>query len=85
MAGEPCCHLPSILKFWVKSSSQAHVLSSPRADLAVPETAWDKPMSPSMLDWAGHWHEPPRWDEAAELQLPSCHDVKGGFLYCSCG
>lgn len=71
------------MKFRGKPSSQAHVLSSPRADLAGPEAAWDKPMSPSMLDWAGHkllW-----WDEAAELQLPSCHDVKGGFLYCSCG
>lgn len=56
MAGEPCCHLPSILKLWIKPSSQAHVLSSPRAGcsyLAVPETASDKPGSPSMLDWAG--------------------------------
>lgn len=57
MAGEPCCHhLASILKFWVKPSSQAHVLSSPRAGcshLAVPETAWDEPVSPSMLGWAG--------------------------------
>lgn len=79
--------LSSPKHFEILGKAQAHVLSSPRAGcshLAVPETAWDEPVSPSMLGWAGHWHEPPWWDEAAELQLPSCHGVTGGFLHRSC-